>query len=95
MTTVLQLPPAWLVDYRPARDRALRRLGDRYLLAFPINRPRGSKRIGSLESSGIAAGDISGARTRGPATQDSSPSLAPGPLRAATPSLSFEPDPAG
>jgi hypothetical protein len=49
MTRVPELPPAWLVDYGPARDRALRWLGDRYLLAFPINRPRAPQRVGSLQ----------------------------------------------
>lgn len=30
---------AWLVDYSAARARAIEWLGDRYLLARPINRP--------------------------------------------------------
>ena len=30
--------PAWVVDYSAARADAIRRLGDRYLLAKPINR---------------------------------------------------------
>lgn len=42
MTRIPALPPTWLIDYGPARDRALRWLGDRYLLAVPINRPRAS-----------------------------------------------------
>jgi len=29
--------PAWIVDYSVARARAIRWLGDRYLLARPIN----------------------------------------------------------
>jgi|HubBroStandDraft_5_1064220.scaffolds.fasta_scaffold65493_2 hypothetical protein len=29
---------AWLVDYSAARAKAVERLGDRYLLARPINR---------------------------------------------------------
>jgi hypothetical protein len=30
--------PAWIVDYSVARAHAIRWLGDRYLLARPINR---------------------------------------------------------
>jgi hypothetical protein len=30
--------PAWVVDYGAARAQAIRWLGDRYLLAKPINR---------------------------------------------------------
>jgi hypothetical protein len=93
MTKVLELPPAWLVDYGPARDRALRWLGDKYLLAFPINRPRAPQHIGSLQSSGIAESARSAARVLGPLRQDSSGGLAPGPLRAYTPSLPSERDP--
>jgi hypothetical protein len=33
---------AWLVDYSAARSRAIEWLGDRYLLARPINRRRAS-----------------------------------------------------
>jgi hypothetical protein len=29
--------PAWIVDYSAARARAIKWLGDRYLLARPIN----------------------------------------------------------
>jgi hypothetical protein len=29
--------PAWIVDYSAARARAIQWLGDRYLLAMPIN----------------------------------------------------------
>jgi len=32
-----QNAPAWLVDYSAARARAIKWLGDRYLLAKPIN----------------------------------------------------------
>jgi hypothetical protein len=31
--------PQWVVDYDVARAQAIRWLGDRYLLAHPINRP--------------------------------------------------------
>jgi hypothetical protein len=93
MTKIFELPALWLVDYGPARDRALRRLGDKYLLAFPINRPRAPQRIGSLQSSGIAESARAGARVLGQPRQDSSGGLAPGPLRAYTPSLPSEPDP--
>jgi hypothetical protein len=33
-----ELMPAWVVDYDAARAQAIRWLGDRYLLAKPINR---------------------------------------------------------
>ncbi len=33
-----QQAAAWVVDYGAARERAIRWLGDRYLLAKPINR---------------------------------------------------------
>jgi len=36
--------PAWVVDYSVARADAIRRLGDRYLLARPINRKHDSWR---------------------------------------------------
>ena len=35
--TVSERAQAWVVDYSAARMRALRWLGDRYLLAKPIN----------------------------------------------------------
>jgi hypothetical protein len=36
--------PAWVVDYSEARAHAIRWLGDRYLLARPINRKRDTSR---------------------------------------------------
>jgi len=33
-----QLQEMWMVDYGPARDRAIGWLGHRYLLATPVNR---------------------------------------------------------
>jgi hypothetical protein len=36
--TISQLPKTWMVDYGPARDRAIGWLGQRYLLATPVNR---------------------------------------------------------
>jgi hypothetical protein len=40
-----ELNPAWVVvDYSAARAAAIRRLGDRYLLAKPINRRHDSWR---------------------------------------------------
>jgi hypothetical protein len=42
----------WVVDYGAAQARAIQWLGDRYLLAKPINRsPMGARRIadGALE----------------------------------------------
>ena len=35
---------AWVVDYSAARAEAIRWLGDRYLLAKPINRKRDASR---------------------------------------------------
>lgn len=35
----------WLVDYSAARAQAIRWLGDRYLLAKPINATRYSSRV--------------------------------------------------
>lgn len=32
-----QMPPTWVVDYSAARAEAIKWLGDRYLLARPIN----------------------------------------------------------
>lgn len=34
-----ELPREWLVDYGPARERAIRWLGDNYLLARAMRRP--------------------------------------------------------
>jgi hypothetical protein len=36
--TISQLLKTWMVDYGPARDRAIGWLGQRYLLATPVNR---------------------------------------------------------
>ena len=37
---------SWVVDYDAARAQAIRWLGDRYLLAKPINRsPMGARRV--------------------------------------------------
>ena len=36
-TTVNERAQAWVVDYSAARTRAIRWLGERYLLATPIN----------------------------------------------------------
>ena len=36
--------PAWVVDYSAARAHAIRWLGDRYLLAKPINRKQDAGR---------------------------------------------------
>lgn len=38
-TTAAARAQAWVVDYSAARTRAIRWLGDRYLLAKPINAP--------------------------------------------------------
>ena len=35
--TVSEIPRTWIVDYSAARARAIQWLGDRYLLAKPIN----------------------------------------------------------
>jgi hypothetical protein len=37
-------PASWVVDYSAARARAIKRLGDRYLLARPINASRNDPR---------------------------------------------------
>lgn len=37
-------PASWVVDYSAARARAIKRLGDRYLLARPINASRHDSR---------------------------------------------------
>lgn len=39
--------PSWVVDYSAARAKAIEWLGDRYLLAKPINRrsPAGHRRL--------------------------------------------------
>jgi hypothetical protein len=36
--TISQLQSMWMVDYGAARDRAIGWLGQRYLLATPVNR---------------------------------------------------------
>jgi len=36
--TISQLQKMWMVDYGPARARAIGWLGQRYLLATPVNR---------------------------------------------------------
>jgi hypothetical protein len=40
-----QKAATWVIDYSAARDRAIRWLGDRYLLATPV------RRTGSLRAS--------------------------------------------
>ena len=35
--------PSWIVDYSAARADAIKRLGERYLLAKPINGPRSAR----------------------------------------------------
>jgi len=37
-TTWHQKAATWVIDYSAARDRAIRWLGDRYLLATPVRR---------------------------------------------------------
>jgi len=42
-----ELSPPWITDYDPARTQALKWLGDRYLLAKPINgNSRGESPLG-------------------------------------------------
>jgi hypothetical protein len=36
--TTSELQEMWMVDYGPARDRAIGWLGQRYILATPVNR---------------------------------------------------------
>jgi hypothetical protein len=38
------IAPAWIVDYSVARERAIKWLGDRYLLAKPINATDNARR---------------------------------------------------
>lgn len=38
MSARVKLPKEWLVDYQPARERAIRWLGERYLLARDVPR---------------------------------------------------------
>jgi hypothetical protein len=45
--TVSERAQAWVVDYSAARMRALRWLGDRYLLAKPINARETTWRVGT------------------------------------------------
>lgn len=41
-------PASWVVDYSAARARAIERLGDRYLLARPINASRNDRPFAPL-----------------------------------------------
>ncbi len=43
-TTVAERAQAWVVDYSAARMRAISWLGDRYLLARPINARENARR---------------------------------------------------
>jgi hypothetical protein len=43
-TTLQNRASAWIVDYSAARARAIQWLGDRYLLARPINGSDGTRR---------------------------------------------------
>lgn len=43
-TTVKERAQAWVVDYSAARMQAIRWLGERYLLAKPINAREGTGR---------------------------------------------------
>ena len=50
---------SWVVDYSAARARAIEWLGDRYLLAKPVNVSEGSWRKGSqalFSAAALAAG---------------------------------------
>jgi hypothetical protein len=38
-----QKAATWVIDYSAARDRAIRWLGDRYLLAAPVRRTASSR----------------------------------------------------
>jgi hypothetical protein len=51
-TSSNQRERTWIVDYSDARERAIRWLGDRYLLARPINASPGAahQHRGSLQS---------------------------------------------
>jgi len=43
-TTPVERAQAWVVDYSAARTHAIRWLGDRYLLAAPINAREAARR---------------------------------------------------
>jgi hypothetical protein len=57
---------AWVVDYSAARAHAIRWLGDRYLLARPINRKQdaGPNLPAALRSMPIDVGDAPAPRTK-------------------------------
>jgi hypothetical protein len=40
-----QKAATWVIDYSAARDRAIKWLGDRYLLAAPVRRTASSRTI--------------------------------------------------
>ena len=55
-TTVSERAQAWVVDYSAARKQAIRWLGDRYLLARPINvRQDGPRKPSALPDHAIVA----------------------------------------
>jgi len=49
---IVKLPEEWLVDYQPARDKAIRWLGERYLLAREIKRLTPTSRSAAARHSG-------------------------------------------
>ena len=61
MSASVKLPKEWLVDYQPARERAIRWLGERYLLARDV--PRVTPR---LSAGGPSSFSASGAGTLRP-----------------------------
>jgi len=52
-----QNAPAWLVDYSAARARAIKWLGDRYLLAKPINASEIARRKTPIANYQLRASD--------------------------------------
>ena len=54
--TSVERARTWIVDYSAARARAIEWLGDRYLLARPINSSESSWHKGLLHSQSAAVG---------------------------------------
>lgn len=58
MSARVKLPQKWLVDYQPAREKAIRWLGDRYLLARDIPRIPGPSSAGGQSLTSSRAGTV-------------------------------------
>lgn len=60
-TTAAARAQAWIVDYSEARTRAIRWLGDRYLLARPINMSESARRKAAATELGPDSPALGGA----------------------------------